>query len=82
MWTLSATAVVVTYSLWAFEVGATASSAWSVLSIVPFVMGVLRFGIDVDAGTAEAPDEIVVRDRALLGLGVVWLLMLVLAVYT
>jgi hypothetical protein len=69
VWTLSATAMVSTYSLWAFEVGAGASSTWRVLSVIPFVLAVLRFAVDVNAGTAEAPDEIVVRDRAPVTLG-------------
>lgn len=82
VWTLSATATVVTYSLWAFEVGAGNGTTWHVVSVIPFVLAVLRFAVDVDAGTAEAPDDIVLRDRALLGLGGVWLLTLVAAAYS
>lgn len=81
VWTLSATVTVATYSLWAFEVGADASSPWHVISVIPFVLAVLRFAVDIDAGTAEAPDEMVVGDPALLALGGVWLLTLAAAVY-
>jgi decaprenyl-phosphate phosphoribosyltransferase len=81
VWTLSATATVATYSLWAFEVGDGADSAWHTISVIPFVLAVLRFAVDVDAATAEAPDEIVLRDPALLALGGLWLLTLTGAVY-
>ena len=82
VWTLSGTAVVVTYSLWAFEVGESSGSVWPVVSTIPFVLAILRFAVDVDAGAAEAPDRIVVRDRALLALGTIWVATLAAAVYT
>jgi decaprenyl-phosphate phosphoribosyltransferase len=44
-------------------------------------MAILRFAIDVDAGTAEEPEVIVLHDRVLLVLGSVWALTLALAVY-
>lgn len=81
VWTLSATVVVVTYALWAFEMGKQTHSVWPQVSLVPFTMAILRFAIDVDAGTAEEPEVIVVRDRVLLTLGTAWALSLVLAVY-
>ncbi|MDP9389866.1 MAG: decaprenyl-phosphate phosphoribosyltransferase [Actinomycetota bacterium] len=82
VWTLSGTAVVVTYSLWAFEVGESSASVWPVVSTIPFVLAILRFAVDVDAGAAEAPDQIVVHDRALLALGTIWIATLAAAVYT
>jgi decaprenyl-phosphate phosphoribosyltransferase len=71
----------VTYALWAFEVGESTDSVWPQVSLVPFTMAILRFAIDVDAGTAEEPEVIVLHDRVLLALGSVWALALVLAVY-
>ena len=82
VWTLSGTAVVVTYSLWVFEVGEGAGSPWHVVSLIPFVLAILRFAVDVDAGAAEAPDRIVVHDRTLLVLGGIWVATLMAAVYT
>jgi decaprenyl-phosphate phosphoribosyltransferase len=81
VWTLSATTVIVTYALWAFQVAGLTRPAWSVISVVPFTLAILRFGIDVDAGTAEEPEEIVLHDRVLLGLGVVWAVAVAVAVY-
>lgn len=81
VWTLAATAVVLTYSLWSFEVSRESGSQWSVVSLVPFALAILRFGIDVDAGTAEEPDEIVRSDKVLLALGLLWAVTLGIAVY-
>ena len=41
---------------------------WATLSIAPFVLAILRYAVDVDRGAAGAPEEIVLRDRVLLGL--------------
>jgi decaprenyl-phosphate phosphoribosyltransferase len=53
---------------------------WSTLSIAPFVLAILRYAVDVDKGTAGAPEELVLRDRVLLALGVVWVATVGLAV--
>jgi decaprenyl-phosphate phosphoribosyltransferase len=81
VWTLSATAVVLTYALWSFEVAEVTRPPWSVVSVVPFTLAILRLGIDVDAGTAEEPDDIVVHDRVLLVLGGIWVTVVAIAVY-
>lgn len=81
VWTLSATVVVLTYALWSFEVSEDTRSIWSQASVVPFTLAILRFGIDVDAGTAEEPDEIVRHDKVLLLLGLLWAVMFAIAVY-
>ncbi|HZA11013.1 decaprenyl-phosphate phosphoribosyltransferase [Mycobacterium sp.] len=72
MWTLSATALVVCYGLWAFERdGITAS--WFAVSMIPFTIGVLRYAVDVDAGLAGEPEEIALRDRVLQLLALAWI---------
>ena len=81
VWTLSATVVVLMYALWAFEMGEATGSVWPQVSLVPFTMAILRFAIDVDAGTAEEPEVIVLHDRVLLVLGLTWAVSLGLAVY-
>jgi decaprenyl-phosphate phosphoribosyltransferase len=80
-WTLAATVVVVTYALWSFEMGRQTGSVWPQTSLVPFTLALLRFAIDVESGTAEEPEEIVLRDPVLLGLGLFWAVVLGLAVY-
>jgi decaprenyl-phosphate phosphoribosyltransferase len=73
--------LVTTYSLWAFTLRQTSVSEWSVVSIIPFVIALLRYAVDVDSGAAGEPEEIVLRDRMLLALGVVWAACLMGAVY-
>jgi decaprenyl-phosphate phosphoribosyltransferase len=67
-----ASAVAMTaYCLWAFEKAHGSSGAiWFELSIVPFVLGVLRYALLVDAGHGGAPEDVVLGDRTLQGLAV------------
>ena len=81
VWTLSAGVMLTTYSLWAFEVRALTTSVWGIVSIVPFVLAVLRYAVSVDGGEAGEPEEIVLHDRTLLSLGIAWAASLGLAVY-
>ncbi len=83
VWALSATVLTVTYCLWAFEIRAAHhSSVWSVISIVPFVVAVLRYAVDVDSGNGGAPDELALADRVLQVLAVAWIGTLTFAVYS
>jgi decaprenyl-phosphate phosphoribosyltransferase len=52
-----------------------------VLSIVPFVIAVLRYAVDVDGGHAGEPEEIALADRVLQVLAAAWVGALVLAIY-
>ena len=83
VWALSATVLITTYSLWAFDIGlAQHNTVWSVISIVPFVIAVLRYSVDVDSGNGGAPEEIALGDRVLQVLALFWIVTLVLTVYT
>ena len=83
VWALSATVLIMTYCLWAFEIReAHHNSVWSVVSIVPFVIAVLRYSVDVDSGNGGAPDELALADRVLQVLAVLWIGTLTFAVYT
>ena len=62
------------YALWAFERAAqVGNTLWFRLSIVPFVLAILRYALTVEQGGGGAPEEVVLRDRMLQLLGVVWL---------
>jgi decaprenyl-phosphate phosphoribosyltransferase len=82
VWTLSAGVLVTTYALWAFTISQTTSSGWSVVSIVPFVVALLRYAVDVDGGTAGEPEEVVLHDRVLLLIGGIWAVCLLGSVYS
>ncbi len=83
VWATSVAIVITTYSLWAFDDLRVAShhSVWSTISIVPFVIALLRYAGDVDSGDGGAPDEIVLRDRILQLLGLCWALTVAFAFY-
>nr|CTQ94152.1 POSSIBLE CONSERVED INTEGRAL MEMBRANE PROTEIN [Kibdelosporangium sp. MJ126-NF4] len=82
VWATSAAVVIMTYGLWAFEIRQDHhNSVWSSVSMVPFVIAVLRYAVDVDGGTAGSPEDIALKDRVLQILGVTWVASLALAVY-
>ena len=80
VWGTAAAATVMSYSLWAFEASDGRSEPWHMISIGAFVLGLLRYAVDIDAGTAAEPEDIVWRDRVLQGIGVIWLVVLVLGI--
>jgi decaprenyl-phosphate phosphoribosyltransferase len=83
IWMLAAVMVLISYSLWAFE-NRTApwlGVPWTALSIAPFTLGLLQYALEVDAGTAGEPEDVVLNDRVLQGIGVVWLLVISVAVF-
>jgi decaprenyl-phosphate phosphoribosyltransferase len=81
VWTLSATVVIMTYGLWAFQLSEANQSRWPVISMVPFVLAVLRYAVDVDSGNGGEPEEIALGDRVLQVLGAALVLTLIAAVY-
>jgi decaprenyl-phosphate phosphoribosyltransferase len=70
VWTLSATAVVVCYGLWAFERDRISGGSWYAVSMIPFTIAILRYAVDVDGGIAGEPEDIAFHDRVLQLLGV------------
>jgi decaprenyl-phosphate phosphoribosyltransferase len=80
VWTLAATAVVICYSLFAFERDDAGGSWWAV-TIVPFTIAILRYAVDIDGGLAGEPEEIVLSDRVLQLLGLTLLGTVGAAVY-
>ena len=80
VWSIAAAVTITAYCLWAFENSSPTGVPWHTLSIVPFVVGLLRYAVDIDAGEAAEPEDIVWGDRLLQGVGVVWLVVLSLGV--
>ncbi|WP_156758476.1 decaprenyl-phosphate phosphoribosyltransferase [Actinokineospora pegani] len=83
VWATAAAIMITTYSLWAFEIrsDSASNSIWAVISIVPFVIAVLRYAVDVDGGHAGEPEDIALKDRVLQVLGLSWIVTLALSVY-
>ncbi|MBY6363997.1 decaprenyl-phosphate phosphoribosyltransferase [Rhodococcoides corynebacterioides] len=81
VWTLSATAVVICYGLWAFDQDAKNDSTLFAISMVPFTVAILRYAVDVDGGEAGEPEEIALGDRVLQLLAIAWIGVVGVAVY-
>lgn len=82
VWQLAAGGAVLAYCLWALESGDSYESVlpWRQLSMVPFVLGVLRYAVFTDAGRAGAPEDVVLRDRPLILTGLAWFVLYGMAV--
>ncbi len=91
---VASSVAIMAYCLWAFEKasgraflvgldtsGPVGSPVWFELSIVPFVLGVLRYAFLLEEGRGGAPEELVLSDRVLLVLGLVWIIVFAAAVH-
>jgi decaprenyl-phosphate phosphoribosyltransferase len=79
---MSSTVSVTAYCLWAFESEkAVESGIWFQLSIVPFALAILRYALLLDQGQGGSPEDVVLSDRPLQILGLVWLLIFAIGVY-
>ncbi|MDO9407574.1 decaprenyl-phosphate phosphoribosyltransferase [Patulibacter sp.] len=79
--TMAASVTILTYCLWAFEHPRTSDIPWWGLSIVPFVMGIMRYALLVDQGKGGAPEELVIRDPGLRVIGIAWVALFLGSVY-
>ncbi|MYS19134.1 decaprenyl-phosphate phosphoribosyltransferase [Streptomyces sp. DvalAA-14] len=82
VWQLAAGVAVLAYCLWAMETGGRPRGwlPWRQLSMIPFTLSVLRYAVFADAGTAGEPEDVVLRDRALVCIALAWGVLYVLAV--
>lgn len=74
----------VSYCMWAFERRdlVAADFPWYELSIVPVLTAFLRYALILEQGRGAAPEEVFASDRVLQILGVLWVIVFGLAVYT
>ena len=54
---------------------------WYELSIVPFVLAMLRYALLIERGEGGAPEELVLRDRPLQVMGVLWVVLVGIGLY-
>ena len=80
---LSAGVAITAYCLWAFEKASLVprGDIYFELTIVPFVLAVLRYALLLEGGAGGAPEDVVLRDRTILALGVVWAALFAAGVY-
>ncbi|HSJ91341.1 MAG TPA: decaprenyl-phosphate phosphoribosyltransferase [Ilumatobacter sp.] len=84
MLSVSCAGALVSYCMWAFETKDLAGSElpWYELSIVPMLTALFRYALVLDQGHGAAPEEVFRNDRVLQLLGLVWVVVFGLAVYT
>jgi decaprenyl-phosphate phosphoribosyltransferase len=78
---LSATVCTTAYCLWAFQRSHQARLSWYELTLIPFVLWLLRYALLLERGDGEAPDELVLGDRFLLTMSAAWTALFVSGVY-
>ena len=72
------------YCMWAFETKELSGTDLPLyeLSIVPIVAAFLRYALVLEQGHGSAPEEVFASDRVLQVLGLLWVVVFALAVYT
>jgi decaprenyl-phosphate phosphoribosyltransferase len=79
---VGASVTITAYCLWAFEVASRVGEVvWFRASIVPFVLAMLRYAFIVEQGGGGAPEEIVLQDRVLQILGLLWVVTFAIGVH-
>jgi len=85
--TLSSTVVVTTYCLWAFDVSATGLSnvhhqvTVVRLTVIPVVIAILHILQRLERGEGGAPEDLILTDRTLQILGLVWAALFVIGIH-
>jgi len=82
---ISAGGAILAYCLWAFSLQTALlhhrDPLYYQLSIVPMIIALLRYTFLVESGKGAKPEELVLADRSLQVLGVVWAVLFALGVY-
>lgn len=75
----AAVAAIAGYTSWAFT--RPGHTVWYVLSILPLALWLVRYSLLIGRGGGQAPEELILHDRALLALGVTWSVLFLGGVY-
>jgi decaprenyl-phosphate phosphoribosyltransferase len=83
---LAAAVTVTAYCLWAFErsaqVGLGHHPIWLELSIAPFVLAILHVELRFEQGMGGAPEELALHDHMLQVIGLVWVALVAVGIYS
>lgn len=72
----------ISYAMWAFQdVGTDVFTPMIALSVVPFLIALMRYGLLLAQGRGERPERLVLHDRPLLVAGAVWALLVGAGLY-
>lgn len=75
--------VLIAYVQWAFERAEASSRAevWFLVSILPFLVAILRYGLLVELGRGSAPEELLLSDRQMQVIGLCWVVLVGVGFY-
>jgi decaprenyl-phosphate phosphoribosyltransferase len=85
--TMAAGVVVTTYCLWAFDTSSTGLSSvkhdvlWIRITVVPVVLAVLYIVRGAESPAGESPEDLLLKNRVVQGLALVWLFFLAWGTY-
>jgi decaprenyl-phosphate phosphoribosyltransferase len=80
VWMAAAGGTIVAYAVWAFK-QPLHSLPWSELSIIPFALSVFRYALLLRDGRGSEPENLLLDDRILQLLGVLWVGLFVYGIY-
>jgi decaprenyl-phosphate phosphoribosyltransferase len=69
------------YCVWAFQLPSVDGVPWRPITILPFAAALARYGALLLAGEGEAPEELLLRDRWLVLIGIAWVILFGLGVH-
>jgi decaprenyl-phosphate phosphoribosyltransferase len=79
---VSVAALVMSYCMWAVErADLDDASPWAQISIIPFLIAVLQYALLVDQGKGSAPEDVILHDRLMQLMGVLWVALLAIGIY-
>jgi decaprenyl-phosphate phosphoribosyltransferase len=78
---VAAAVTITAYCLWAFQRPHPDQLSWFELTIIPFVLWLLRYALLLDRGDGHAPEELVLGDSFLLSMTGVWVALFVVGAY-
>jgi decaprenyl-phosphate phosphoribosyltransferase len=80
MLTVASSVALGAYCLWAFGASPPGALPWRELTLAPFTIAILRYGLLVTGGGGDAPEEVLFADRFLQIAGAAWLVTFALGV--
>jgi decaprenyl-phosphate phosphoribosyltransferase len=79
---VASSVTIMAYCLWAFEnAQKIGSQTWFEISIVPFVLAILRYAHVIEQGGGGAPEDILLSDHVIQVLGLLWAVTFAVGVY-
>lgn len=78
---LAASVTTVAYCLWAFQGHGNDGISWYEITVAPFVLWLLRYGLLLHEGHGEAPEDVLLHDRFLMSMSGAWMGVFACAVY-